>query len=43
METELWSMNEKRTYRKENATITNINGVMVLTTPSKEPLVMKIR
>ena len=43
MEYEYWSIKEKRAYTIENALQVTIGGVRILTTPSKEPLVVKIR
>jgi len=40
---ELWSVNEKRVYPPENATLINVDGVMILATPKKEPLLTKVR
>jgi hypothetical protein len=39
----LWSLQEKREYTRENATIKVINNVSILTTPRGEPLVLKVR
>lgn len=43
MNTELWSIKEKRAYPEHNAMRTTIAGVIVLTTPAGEPLVVKVR
>lgn len=43
METELWSMKERRVYTPENARLTNIGGVFIFSTPAGELLVTKVR
>ena len=39
---ELWSVKEGRSYPPENATLVLINGVFVLATPKKEPLLTRV-
>ena len=43
MKTVLYSLKEKREYTEANVTLIDINGVTILATPSKEPLVLKVR
>jgi len=43
VETELWSIKEKRVYNVENANQITVGSVRILCTPSKEPLVVRIR
>jgi hypothetical protein len=43
MEYEYWSIKEHKAYTLSNALQVTIGGVRILTTPAKEPLVVKIR